>query len=228
MNNLLLMSMLPASPSSAVLLLSEQEPPPDSFSDVEGSASEATRGRFALDSELFCCWLTYADRIEEEAASSVACKTVALPTDEEKTPLTASSAPFSLHFWSLFWFWTLIPSSIEETREALLWFLLSLASTFSWCNSYSSRLGYILDIRVSKLGSRLSDRFDTSFLRQVGHSLLPDLRAVMIHSCKKYTYHRCQVKIISIIINEDSLQLATVYRDKNRVWGRWRNSGGSK
>ena len=93
-----------------------------------------------------------------------------------------SSAPFTLGFCRL-WLCNLIPSSIEETKEAWLWFLLSLAMTLSWCCSYSSLLGYIFAIRASKLGSGLRERFETSFLRQVGHSLLPERRAVIIHSC---------------------------------------------
>jgi len=37
-------------------------------------------------------------------------------------------------------------------------------------------------MRRSKFGSGRRDRLDTSFLRQVGHSLLPERRAVTIQS----------------------------------------------
>jgi hypothetical protein len=42
---------------------------------------------------------------------------------------------------------------------------------------------------MSKLGSGLSERFETSFLRQVGHSLLPDRRAVMMQSEQNLCKH---------------------------------------
>lgn len=42
---------------------------------------------------------------------------------------------------------------------------------------------------MSKFGSRLRDRLDTSFLRQVGHSLFPERNAVMIHSAQKRCKH---------------------------------------
>ena len=54
----------------------------------------------------------------------------------------------------------------------------------SWWASYSSLLGNIFSTNWSKLGSGLRDLFETSFLRQVGHSLLPDLKAVTIHSAQ--------------------------------------------
>ena len=56
------------------------------------------------------------------------------------------------------------------------------ARTRSWCASYSSRHGYIFEMSASKFGSGRSDRFDTSFFRHVGHSLLPLRSAVIMHS----------------------------------------------
>ena len=52
----------------------------------------------------------------------------------------------------------------------------------SWWASYSSRLGKIFSTNRSKFGSGLSDRLETSFFLQVGHSLLPERRAVTMHS----------------------------------------------
>lgn len=65
----------------------------------------------------------------------------------------------------------LSPSSMLWLRACWLWCLLIRASTRSWWASYSSRLGYILLISASKFGSGRSDRFETSFFLQVGHSL---------------------------------------------------------
>ena len=63
------------------------------------------------------------------------------------------------------------------------------ARTRSWCASYSSRHGYILEISASKFGSGRSDRFDTSFFRHVGHSLLPLRSAVIMHSWQNLLHH---------------------------------------
>jgi len=63
------------------------------------------------------------------------------------------------------------------------------AKTRSWCASYSSRHGYILEISASKFGSGRSDRFDTSFFRHVGHSLLPLRSAVIMHSWQNLKQH---------------------------------------
>ena len=73
--------------------------------------------------------------------------------------------------------------------------LFSLARTLAWWASYSSRLGYILDINASKLGSGRSDLLDTSFFRHVGHSLLPLRSAVIIQSWQK----RCKHSFVVIV-----------------------------
>lgn len=112
----------------------------------------------------------------------------------------ASALPFALSvlvfsswffrdLWGLFWDCNLIPSVIEFTNEACECDMLSLAKTRSWWASYSSLLGYILDINKSKLGSGLRDRFDTNFFRHVGHSLFPERNAVMIQSLQNLCRH---------------------------------------
>ena len=64
------------------------------------------------------------------------------------------------------------------------WLLLKDSNMLSWCASYSSLLGNIFSTNWSKLGSGLRERFDTSFFRHVGHSLLPERSAVIIHSAQ--------------------------------------------
>ena len=77
-----------------------------------------------------------------------------------------------------------------ELRNATwLELFCNFSKTLSWWASYSSRQGYSLDMRRSKLGSGRSDRFETNFFRQVGHSLLPDLSAVMIQSEQNLCKH---------------------------------------
>lgn len=51
------------------------------------------------------------------------------------------SGAFFLILVALFWDWIFIPSSMEFSRADCEWLLLRLASTLSWCASYSSRLG---------------------------------------------------------------------------------------
>lgn len=63
------------------------------------------------------------------------------------------------------------PCSMLLLRASLLCSRLSCSRTLSWWASYSSRLGYILEIRASKFGSARRERLDTSFFLQVGHSL---------------------------------------------------------
>lgn len=63
------------------------------------------------------------------------------------------------------------PCSMLLLSASLLCSRLSCSRTLSWWASYSSRLGYILEIRASKFGSARRERLDTSFFLQVGHSL---------------------------------------------------------
>jgi hypothetical protein len=44
--------------------------------------------------------------------------------------------------------------------------------------------GFVLKVTWSKLGSGLRDLLETNFLRQVGHSLFPDRKAVTMHSAQ--------------------------------------------
>lgn len=76
-----------------------------------------------------------------------------------------------------------------------LWLLLSDSRMLSWCASYSSRFGKIFSTSWSKFGSGLSDRFETSFLRQVGHSLLPERSAVTMHSAQNLVSERGEIII---------------------------------
>lgn len=73
--------------------------------------------------------------------------------------------------------------------------LFSFARTLAWWASYSSRLGYILEINASKLGSGRRDLFDTSFFLHVGHSLLPLRSAVIMQSWQK----RCKHSFVVIV-----------------------------
>jgi len=52
---------------------------------------------------------------------------------------------------------------------------------------------------MSKLGSGLKDRLDTNFFRQVGHSLFPDLNAVIMHSAQKRCKHSTNSEILLYI-----------------------------
>lgn len=58
----------------------------------------------------------------------------------------------------------------------------------------------------SKLGSALRLRFDTSFFRQVGHSLLPDRRAVTIQSLQ----NRCKHSFVVIVFFSISRQMGHI------------------
>lgn len=58
----------------------------------------------------------------------------------------------------------------------------------------------------SKLGSGRSERFDTSFLRHVGHSLLPDRNAVTMQSEQK----RCKHSLVVIVFLSMSRQMGHI------------------
>lgn len=65
------------------------------------------------------------------------------------------------------------------------------------------QLAQLTDIKQSKLGSGRRDRLETSFLRQVGHSLLPDLKAVIMQSLQK----RCKHSLVVIVFFSMSRQI---------------------
>lgn len=69
-------------------------------------------------------------------------------------------------------------------------------------------------MRVSKFGSGRSDLLDTSFLRHVGHSLLPDLSAVMMHSWQ----NRCRHSFVVIVFFNMSKQMGHISSE-------WRERG---
>lgn len=58
-------------------------------------------------------------------------------------------------------------------------------------------------IKESKFGSGLSERFETIFLRHVGHSLLPRINAVVIQSEQK----RCRHSFVVIVLVNKSKQI---------------------
>jgi len=91
--------------------------------------------------------------------------------------------------WARLTAWCRSPSSTFCAIDNGLIDCFMRARTRSWWASYSSRHGYILEISASKLGSGRRDRFDTSFFRQVGHSLLPLLSAVIMHSWQNLKKH---------------------------------------
>ncbi len=123
------------------------------------------------------------------------------------------SKPSSLNLLNL---WTLLRDCNLRLSSILLtkfwvWCLLSLAKTLSWCASYSSRLGYIFDISISKLGSCRRLRFEISFFRQVGHSLLPLLRAVIMHSWQNLWRHSLVV-IVHFNISKHMGHMSSLWR----------------
>jgi hypothetical protein len=74
------------------------------------------------------------------------------------------------------------------------------------CKLSSSPLGYSFAIRASKFGSGLSDRLETNFFRQVGHSLLPLLRAVIIQSWQNL----CKHSFVVIVFFNTSKQIGHI------------------
>ena len=131
----------------------------------------------------------------------------------ERDDIPGLSKPSSLNFLmrcALLRDWMRRLSSILLTKFCE-WCLLSFAKTLSWCASYSSLDGYILEINISKLGSCRRLLLDISFFRQVGHSLLPLLRAVMMHSWQKRWRHSLVV-IVHFNISRHIGHISSLWR----------------
>ena len=71
-------------------------------------------------------------------------------------------------------------------------------------------VAYITEIRQSKFGSGRSDLFDTNFFRQVGHSLFPERKAVIMQSLQK----RCRHSFVVIVFFSMSRQIGHLWREK--------------
>lgn len=65
------------------------------------------------------------------------------------------------------------------------------------------------EIKQSKFGSGRRDLLETSFFRHVGHSLFPDLNAVMIQSLQ----NRCKHSFVVIVFFNMSKQIGHLKRE---------------
>lgn len=94
--------------------------------------------------------------------------------------------------------------------KACICFRVNDANIF--CCSYDSNwlFGYIFAINASKFGSGRNDLFDISFLRHVGHSLLPLRNAVMIHSWQKRCKHYSTVMTAHWVITSPLTSLVVI------------------
>ena len=97
----------------------------------------------------------------------------------------------------------------SDTFNVCFW---RLAMNCSWWASYSSREGWIFMINMSKLGSGRRERLEISFFRQVGHSLFPLLRAVMIQSWQNRWRHSLVV-MVSFNISKQMGHINSLWRD---------------
>jgi len=123
----------------------------------------------------------------------------------------SGTSGWSSNFNPMDWNGFLLGELFSETRSrsvptmlfkfsANILFLHSLLAwanpAFSWVSSHSSLSGKSFETNWSKFGSGLKDLLETSFFLQVGHSLFPDLSAVMMHSAQNLCKHSFVVMVV--------------------------------
>lgn len=107
----------------------------------------------------------------------------------------------------------LSPDALHIRRDLDKFSVIMNLKVMQW--RWNNKLYNLTEIKQSKLGSGRSERFETSFFRQVGHSLLPLRNAVMIQSEQK----RCKHSFVVMVFLSISRQIGHLReRDKNNLF----------